>query len=109
MLAANESAVNKPPSAGVGFPAYLRCALQEFLDRYKDILATSVIALVNAALCDYHVRSCPPSPQLTSVCSQAFRLWHEVEQEMKDLEWNFNCTDHNVSGYCADRPAGCLA
>lgn len=57
----------------------------------------SVISLVNAALCDYHVRNCPPSPQLTSVCNKAFLQYHEVEQELRDIEWRYNCTDHNVS------------
>jgi hypothetical protein len=152
----------------------------------------SVITTVNAALCDYHVRNCDPSPQLTEVCNkvssstgqaaaagdrssrrqqqaiaaaaaadtvlwqlrrhqqkhvlpvaymacamltscitatllhqlcastvvsclsaclpacylstnlsslrQAFQLFYDVDQEIKDLEWHFNCTDHNVSG-----------
>jgi len=37
---------------------------------YKDLLAIYVIAVVNAGMCDYHVRNCPPSPQLTEVCDE---------------------------------------
>ena len=46
------------------------CALQDFLSHYKDLLAISVISVVNAGMCDYHVRNCPPSPQLTEVCDE---------------------------------------
>jgi hypothetical protein len=34
------------------------------------MIAVSVITTVNAALCDYHVRNCDPSPQLTEVCNK---------------------------------------
>lgn len=44
--------------------------LQDYLSHYKDLLAISVISTVNAAMCDYHVRTCPPSPQLTQVCDE---------------------------------------
>lgn len=33
------------------------------------------------------------------VClSQAFKLYWEVDQAIKDIEWDYHCTDHNVSG-----------
>jgi hypothetical protein len=44
--------------------------VQDYLSHYKDLLAISVISTVNAAMCDYHVRNCPPSPQLTQVCDE---------------------------------------
>lgn len=82
-----------------GFALTVLC-LQDFLKRYQDLISVSVVALVNAALCDYHVRNCPPSPQLTSVCNKAFLLYHEVEQELRGIEWKFNCTDHKVRVCC---------
>jgi hypothetical protein len=48
----------------------LTFALQDYLSWYKDMIAVSVITTVNAALCDYHVRNCDPSPQLTEVCNK---------------------------------------
>lgn len=44
--------------------------MQDYLTHYRDLLAISVIAIVNAGMCDYHVRNCPPSPQLTKVCDE---------------------------------------
>lgn len=85
---------------------------KDYLSWYKDMIAVSVITTVNAALCDYHVRNCDPSPQLTEVCNKAFQLFHEVDQEIKDLEWVYNCTDHNKEcpgwaerGECTKMPA----
>jgi hypothetical protein len=40
------------------------------MDYYKDLIAIQTIALVNAGLCDYHVRHCPPSKQLKQVCEE---------------------------------------
>jgi hypothetical protein len=48
----------------------LPAGVQDYLSHYKDLLAISVISTVNAAMCDYHVRTCPPSPQLTQVCDE---------------------------------------
>lgn len=35
----------------------------------------------------------PPLPLLL----QAFKLYHAIDSELKDYEWRWNCTDHNVS------------
>lgn len=48
----------------------LLACLQDYLSRYKELLSVWVVSLVNAALCDYHIRNCPPSPQLTEVCNK---------------------------------------
>lgn len=40
----------------------------------------------------------PWSKPWSCIVLQAFQLFHEVDQEIKDLEWVYNCTDHNVSG-----------
>jgi hypothetical protein len=36
----------------------------------------------------------------TTLFLQAFQLFYEVDQEIKDIEHAYNCTDHNVSGWC---------
>eukprot|EP00878_Enallax_costatus_P023272 GHUV01024743.1.p1 GENE.GHUV01024743.1~~GHUV01024743.1.p1 ORF type:complete len:564 (+),score=175.47 GHUV01024743.1:251-1942(+) len=67
----------------------------DYINRYKDLIAVSVISTVNAALCDYHVRNCAPAAQLTKVCNEAFKLYHDIDQAIKDVEWDYECTDHN--------------
>jgi hypothetical protein len=54
----------------VSFCILLPLLLQDYLSQYRDLLGISVISVVNAAICDYHVRNCPPSPQLTQVCDE---------------------------------------
>eukprot|EP00879_Flechtneria_rotunda_P011174 GHRR01011672.1.p1 GENE.GHRR01011672.1~~GHRR01011672.1.p1 ORF type:complete len:475 (+),score=141.48 GHRR01011672.1:1450-2874(+) len=85
---------------------------KDFLARYRDLLSVSVITIVNAALCDYHVRNCPPSAQLAEVCNQAFKLHYDVDQELKNHEWDWQCVDHNLEcrmwadrGECKNMPA----
>jgi hypothetical protein len=31
------------------------------------------------------------------VLLQAFKLYHAIDSEVKDYEWRWGCTDHNVS------------
>jgi hypothetical protein len=57
--------------------------LQDFLSWYKDMIAVSVITTVNAALCDYHVRHCDPSPQLTVVCNKVRCLQQQQQQQQQ--------------------------
>jgi hypothetical protein len=46
------------------------CHDQDYLTYYRDLIAIQAIALVNAGMCDYHVRVCPPSQQLKEVCEE---------------------------------------
>ena len=59
-------------------PLFLRPATpQDYLQEYRDLVAAFTMASVNAAICDYHLRNCPPSQQLTDVCNKVRRalLW----------------------------------
>jgi hypothetical protein len=40
------------------------------VNRYTNLLATLAVATINAGLCDYHIRHCPPSEELTRVCDE---------------------------------------
>lgn len=39
-------------------------------DYYKDLLAIETVSTLNAAFCNFHLKHCPPSQELLSVCSQ---------------------------------------
>lgn len=43
---------------------------KDYLEEYKDLVAIQALSLINAAICDYHVRNCPASQQLTEVCGK---------------------------------------
>jgi hypothetical protein len=44
------------------------CQQQDSKKRYADLLSGWTVALVNAALCDFHACNCPASGQLTKAC-----------------------------------------
>jgi hypothetical protein len=31
---------------------------------------------------------------------QAFKLYHAIDTQLKDTEWKWECTDHNVRAGC---------
>jgi hypothetical protein len=41
---------------------------KDFTAEHRDLLAVHAGAAINAALCDYHARSCPASEELSEVC-----------------------------------------
>jgi hypothetical protein len=47
----------------------------------------------------------PPPPSLLVL--QAFKLYHAIDSELKDHEWRWNCTDHNVSSAVSLHCASC--
>jgi predicted amidohydrolase len=44
--------------------------VQPALERYQQLLSTSVIATLNAALCERHLGACPPSEELRRECGK---------------------------------------
>eukprot|EP00195_Chlamydomonas_chlamydogama_P017790 CAMPEP_0202892052 /NCGR_PEP_ID=MMETSP1392-20130828/1901_1 /ASSEMBLY_ACC=CAM_ASM_000868 /TAXON_ID=225041 /ORGANISM="Chlamydomonas chlamydogama, Strain SAG 11-48b" /LENGTH=613 /DNA_ID=CAMNT_0049575927 /DNA_START=352 /DNA_END=2193 /DNA_ORIENTATION=- len=60
---------------------------------YRDLLSIETVAAMNAGLCDYHLRHCPPSQQLYDVCKEAFDLYKEVTEEVARVEAHFDCQD----------------
>lgn len=61
--------------------------------RYRDLVAVENIATLNAAFCDLHMRRCPPSEQLTSVCGAAQQLYLDVKRELREMELSWKCAD----------------
>jgi hypothetical protein len=43
---------------------------QDYLEEFRDLISVQTMALINAAICDYHLRHCPPSEQLSDVCGK---------------------------------------
>ncbi len=49
---------------------------EHFTEYYRDVLAIETAATINAALCDFHIRNCPPSEQLLKECKMVGWIWH---------------------------------
>jgi hypothetical protein len=67
------------------------------MDRHRDLIAASTIHTLNAALCDYHKRECPPSEQLGQVCDQVEKDYREMKAAVRAMDVKMSCTDHFVS------------
>ena len=67
------------------------------IEHYRDLIAASTIHTLNAALCEYHRRECPPSDQLGQVCSQVEKDYQDMKQAVRDMDRKMSCTDLNVS------------
>jgi hypothetical protein len=48
-------------------PRFHHLPQKDPLHHYRDLIAASTVHTLNAALCDYHMTTCPPSDQLTQV------------------------------------------
>lgn len=43
---------------------------QDFISIYRDLISIETVAMLNAAFCDYHIKHCPASEQLVTVCRE---------------------------------------
>ncbi len=43
---------------------------QDFINTYRDLISIETVAMLNAAFCDYHIKHCPASEQLVTVCRE---------------------------------------
>lgn len=60
-----------------------------FLQYYRDLLAIETVATINAALCDFHVRHCPPHKQILDECTIVRQRWYSY---LKGTSiWNLTC------------------
>ncbi|GBF96079.1 peptidyl serine alpha-galactosyltransferase [Raphidocelis subcapitata] len=86
------------PQEGVFPPPPHPDALQskDYLTEYRDLLAVHTMALINAAVCDYHRRNCPAGEQLEEVCGKAERLYADVKASLTHIEELWDCVDHNA-------------
>lgn len=72
-------------------PSALNKAVISFY--YRDLLSSQTASTLNAAFCDYHLKHCPPSDQLKSVCDKVFALEKDINAEVEAVEAIFGCMD----------------
>lgn len=65
-------------------------------ERYRDLIAISVVHTLNAALCEFHTTHCPPSEQLRVVCGRAMDAYREVKEAVRALDVEMSCVDELV-------------
>lgn len=56
------------------------------MDRHRDLIAVSVVHTLNAALCEFHLKNCPPSEQLATECAKASALYKATQTALHALE-----------------------
>lgn len=66
-------------------------------ERYRDLLAISVVHTLNAALCEFHTHHCPPSEQLRRECGRVDALYQATKAAVRVLDVELSCTDQFVS------------
>jgi hypothetical protein len=57
-----------------------------------------VVHTINAALCEFHLKNCPPSPQLADQCSAATKVYESTKKAVREMDVEMSCTDQFVSG-----------
>lgn len=67
-------------------------------ERYRDLIAISVVHTLNAALCEYHLKHCPPSDQLRRECDKARGAYQEVKKAVREMDVELSCIDQLVRG-----------
>lgn len=55
-------------------------------ERHRDLISISVVHTLNAALCEFHLRHCPPSEQLARECAKASVLYKATQTALHALE-----------------------
>lgn len=61
-------------------------AVQPPLERYTQLLSLSVMANINAALCERHLAKCPPSDELAQQCALAAKLDAATDDALAAME-----------------------
>ena len=72
-------------------------------DRYRDLISIQVVHTINAALCEYHLRHCPPSEQLLAVCAAASKAYDATMREVRAMDEEMACADSDEVGRRAAR------
>eukprot|EP00775_Hariotina_reticulata_P010387 gene10387-10545_t len=62
-------------------------------ERYRDLLAISVVHTINAALCEFHLKNCPPSQQLAEECNAASKVYEATKKAVREMDVEMSCTD----------------
>ncbi|PSC76158.1 peptidyl serine alpha-galactosyltransferase [Micractinium conductrix] len=70
-------------------------------EQYKQLLSISVVATINAALCEQHLQRCPASKELTDTCAQVKSLEHETDAAIQAIEQDAPiCVDRKPEVEC---------
>lgn len=65
-------------------------------ERYRDLIAISVVHTLNAALCEFHIANCPPSEQLTRECDKVRAVYEATKKAVRELDVELSCIDKLV-------------
>jgi hypothetical protein len=77
-------------------------------ERYRDLLAISVVHTLNAALCEFHTKNCPPSDQLREECGRVTSQYKQVKEAVRQLDVELSCVDELVRGVAGKVLMGCV-
>lgn len=66
-------------------------------ERYRDLLTISTVHTLNAALCRWHMKRCPPSRQLLQLCGRAMRGYKRLRTAIKTMDREMDCIYRLVS------------
>jgi hypothetical protein len=70
----------------------------EWIQYYKDILASEAIITLNSGLCEWHERRCPNKEAVRAVCDPVRAQEKDLAEAIAKAEADFSCHDHFVSG-----------
>jgi uncharacterized membrane protein YgcG len=77
------------------------------VEHYTDLISIEVVHTINAALCEQHLKRCPPSEELVAACGRASRAYDETLAAARALDAEMQCTDvFKVGGRGGPLPAG---
>ncbi|WIA09314.1 hypothetical protein OEZ85_008721 [Tetradesmus obliquus] len=62
-------------------------------ERHRDLISISVVHTLNAALCEFHLKNCPPSQQLREACDKAAALYTATKVAVRQLDVELSCVD----------------
>ncbi|KAG1674576.1 hypothetical protein FOA52_001825 [Chlamydomonas sp. UWO 241] len=61
---------------------------------FGDLLMMETIVTLNAGICHYHLRHCPPHQQMYDECQKALELYDDCKAEVRTVEQRMlECTD----------------
>jgi hypothetical protein len=65
-------------------------------ERHRDLISISVVHTLNAALCEFHLKNCPPSQQLRDACDKVQALYQATKVAVRQLDVELSCIDRVV-------------
>ena len=62
-------------------------------ERYADLLAIEVVHTLNAALCERHLKRCPPGDELLAACRAANAAYEATARAARAMDAEMACAD----------------